>query len=75
MHIETITHTGHVSVTGDLTGDSRFVRIAAPVFTARLDPGEMLVSENPEAWVEPLQSDEVVDRLVETYREWLIAQR
>jgi hypothetical protein len=73
MRIETITHTGSVHVSGDLTGDSRFLRVSPPFITARIDPAE--AESDPIMWVEPLQSDEVIDRLVEAYREWLIAQR
>lgn len=75
MRVEQIIHTGSVQTTGDLTGNERFVRVSPPFFTVRIDPGEEAVVENPETWVEPLQSDAVVDRLVEAYREWLIAQR
>lgn len=75
MRLEQILHTGNVHVSGDLTGNERFLRVSPPVVTVRLDPGEEAVVENPETWVEPLQSDAVVDRLVEAYREWLTAQR
>jgi hypothetical protein len=75
MHIQQIHYTGNVHTTGDLTGDARIVHVSPPIFTVRLDPGETVVAENPEAWVEPLHSDAVVDALVEAYRAWLIAKR
>lgn len=73
MHIEPILHTGVVRTTGDLTGSERFVRVSPPTFTLRI--GIYECEDKPEAWVEPLASDVVVDALVEAYRGWLIAQR
>lgn len=75
MRIEHILHTGTARTTGDLTGDARLLRVCPPVMTVRVDPGEPLVAENPAAWVDPLESDAVVDALVAAYRVWLIAQR
>lgn len=73
MHIEQILHTGSVQTSGDLTGSERFLRVCPPVVTVRIGIHEC--EDKPEAWVEPLASDEVVDLLVAEYRAWLIAQR
>lgn len=73
MHIELIQHTGVVHTSGDLTGNERFLRVSPPVVTVRIGIHEC--EEMPEAWVDPLASDKVVDALVDEYRRWLIAQR
>lgn len=73
MHIERILHTGSVHTSGDLTGTQRFLRVAPPVVTIRLAPEDC--EEMPEAWVEPLAADMVIDALVADYRAWLIEQR
>ena len=73
MRVEQILHTGSTNTSGDLTGTERFLRVSPPVMTVTI--GILECEDMPEAWVEPLASDTVVDALVDEYRRWLIAQR